>query len=1352
MEPVSVLLPVANAVLSQAAKSLTAPALQGIKTRIAGVGERKALVAALSRAFDRVERDTGHRFSEVDVNPGFWEHEGAAELAKVLVPGVEPSPAVLAEAAVDSLGRPRSADDRLERVIVLLPVFRSLLAALAEEVRAEQALQSFLGRSDAADTAAGMAHLVRHSGGAPATQDDRALYLRWIIDQNSYVRTVGLVRNTTVQLELSSVFVGLSAERERNPGDRARSWFERERAGLIARLEAGEIDQLGFEAAVDRLHERYRHDPAADAAPPTVSPVLEMVRDTAQVLVLGDPGSGKTTLLRYLALTHASALSLGAQVWGRTARLPIHLRIAEYARYGYPAFSISEFLPRYLHRMECQATGLADLLRRELEVGGCLILLDGLDEITSAERRRGVVTAVANFMGAYARYGNHFVVTSRIVGYQAAPLPEPFRAVRLHDMDDPTVERFLDLYCREIERVEAPNRTEAAITGAAAREAAAIGLALRTTPGVRRLAANPLLLTALVLVHRASGRLPHRRIEAYVEVCNALGLTWRSAHGVDEADLPDERILHRWLTELGSWLHAHRPEGAADRVELLAVLGPLWCEHQGIVWDPETLRSADPLGSVPGVAVTDFVAKVEAHTGLLVERAPGRYGFAHLTFEEYYAGRALALLGSATDRIAALRGRLHDPRYEEPILLALGLIGSGYPEQIDDVVAAAIHPATGRADIYERVLGRDLLFLLRLLADDPPLATTTIDAAVRRAVAEYLDRETGRGRFDSYREALASRLEALAGSRAGVRLPAAVAARAPGPGDPGQDGWCRLAGIALRAGPVDPALVSRLETIAQDSDEFLQYLAGRALAAVQTPHQGIDEALTRLLDGGGVWRFRGAALEGLVSRRALTPPVIAAVTRLAAHGPDRNPRLLRSLDGDGPLPEPMISALVDLAVADDDPRVRVEAVRALAHAEALNPEVIAVAADLAVTVPEVRSAAVRALAAGRAPAPPVVDALEGLATGSADKYVRSRAIQALADYGPLNPVVVAAATSLAADDDSEIVRARAIRSLALGGVRTEPVITALVRQATGNVPATIRRRAIEVLNRDGFLTPPVVDALLRTAAGRSAAVARVRAATVLVSGGVVAGPVVAVLEEIAGGGGDPRVRTQALELLTECGPLSEVAMAAAVGLMSPAVPPSVWARSAQALTAAGSVTGPVAAGLEALVTGDGPLDLRARALAVLAAAGALTEPAVAGATSIVTKSEPTYATARTLHTLMAGGVVTAELTAAAVRYARDGDDWLTRREAVRALRHAEAVPPIVELLIELFADDAGDVRRCAGDTLADLARADPGRAPSIRAALAAACDDPSLAVTSKDLARRGWNYAYDALLAVSRIG
>ena len=95
------------------------------------------------------------------------------------------------------------------------------------------------------------------------------------------------------------------------------------------------------------------------------------------------------------------------------------------------------FIPQYLAAtLECPVERLDVVVRNQLRAGRCLVLIDGLDEVTTPSDRRGVVASVARFAAVHLPRGNRFVCTSRVVGYASAPLPTDFTAVRLLEMDD----------------------------------------------------------------------------------------------------------------------------------------------------------------------------------------------------------------------------------------------------------------------------------------------------------------------------------------------------------------------------------------------------------------------------------------------------------------------------------------------------------------------------------------------------------------------------------------------------------------------------------------------------------------------------------------------------------------------------------------------------------------------------------------------------------------------------------------------------------------------------------------------------------------------------------------------------
>src|SRR5205814_1677669 len=232
---------------------------------------------------------------------------------------------------------------------------------------------------------------------------------------------------------------------------------------------------------------------------------------------------------------------------------------------------------------DCPKRGLADLLQSELDKGNCLILLDGLDEIVSAEDRLGVVKQIEDFVRRYSNKSNpnHFVITSRIAGYYSAPLGEPFAHYTVREMNEVQIQRFLERWCYAVEEAQTPEIPAQERANTAKREINGIMQAIRN-PGVRRLAVNPLLLRILALIHRSGAILPQKRIELYKLATDTLARTWRPAQGVSEAEilkespLLKEEYLTSLLSTLAYWLHINKPTGVATENDVYNVLGNAW--------------------------------------------------------------------------------------------------------------------------------------------------------------------------------------------------------------------------------------------------------------------------------------------------------------------------------------------------------------------------------------------------------------------------------------------------------------------------------------------------------------------------------------------------------------------------------------------------------------------------------------------------------------------------------------------------------------------------------------------------------------------------------------------------------
>ena len=326
------------------------------------------------------------------------------------------------------------------------------------------------------------------------------------------------------------------------------------------------------------------------------------------------------------------------------------------------------------------------MLTAALDAGAALVLLDGLDEVKDLALRHTVVERVADFYTFRRRKGNKFVLTSRVVGYRAVrPTADGLAECTLVDFDDDEIAAFVERWTAALERQAQGDTATAAAD--AARERRELLDAIQRNPSVRRLAANPLLLTILALMKRQGVTLPERRVELYDQYVTTLLSTWNRARGLGRPPTHDLDVVQtmRVLAPLALWMHEVSPGvGLVKREDLRRKLTAI-CAASG---EPD-----------PDQAARQFLEDVREYAGLLLERGPGEYGFIHLTFEEYLAAVAIALEGQGdcrpiVDRIAAHVG---DPAWREVALLTVGYLGirQQLPRVAGEVVEAlaAEHPA-----------------------------------------------------------------------------------------------------------------------------------------------------------------------------------------------------------------------------------------------------------------------------------------------------------------------------------------------------------------------------------------------------------------------------------------------------------------------------------------------------------------------------------------------------------------------------------------------------------------------------------------------------------------------------------
>lgn len=487
-------------------------------------------------------------------------------------------------------------------------------------------------------------------------------------------------------------------------------------------------------------------------------PLQELLPRYPRLVVLGDPGSGKTTFLKFVALALAEGLDAARDRLGLdfdtdpdvTPWLPVLFPVAAYveALKRDPTLALSDFLPDYFKGHELP--GMGPLLRSELAAGNCLLLLDGLDEVGSPGDRRLAVGRVADLVHRYP--GNRFVITSRIAGYEQASLSaDEFIHLTIQPFDTEDIALFAQQWCLAYEA-----RGDTAGTAAATKveiRAHRLVADIHSDPNITKLAANPLLLSILALIHYQGAQLPRRRVELYGLCVKTLAETWNRARGLGDrpinlylGDEPlDERFVVDVLGPVAYWMHEHCRERVIERRDLEEQLAGRLAEYGQV----SRLRARD--------MAADFVRLMVEQTGLLVPRGLDLFGFLHLTFEEYLAARYL--IDWVEDCEAEIQRLVAESRWWEVIRLgAAALTGrrvgklvsavldvglTGENRGRDVVLAGWCVVDAGRATAGRQVMNRLLSHLERVMRGtddsgylfDPPLIPAPTRAEAGRVLA-----------------------------------------------------------------------------------------------------------------------------------------------------------------------------------------------------------------------------------------------------------------------------------------------------------------------------------------------------------------------------------------------------------------------------------------------------------------------------------------------------------------------------------------------------------------------------------------------------------------------------------------
>ncbi len=360
---------------------------------------------------------------------------------------------------------------------------------------------------------------------------------------------------------------------------------------------------------------------------------LLLANQEQYLMVLGDPGIGKSTFLRKVGL---EALK-GNKDSYQHPLTPVLLELKN--------FKENEINIQALIEEEFKICGFPNVeknISNKLEKGELLILLDGLDEVPTANVYN-VIEKIQDFVDRYHK--NRFILSCRTA---ARTHLQRFTDIEIVEFDDQQIQSFIEhWFSSELDRKNetAKNCWEL--------------LQKEEYKSAKELAHTPLLLTFLCLVYDENQSFPTNRSRLYQDALRILLEKWSA-----EKRLPNRGLVYENLS--------------IEQEEILLseiayqnfVADKLFLEKREVVKQIKDHLKQN-LNAPQHLDGEKVLKTIEIEQGILVERARDVYSFSHLTLQEYLTAQYIY----DNDLIEeAVKNYVTETRWQEVFLLVAGLM------------------------------------------------------------------------------------------------------------------------------------------------------------------------------------------------------------------------------------------------------------------------------------------------------------------------------------------------------------------------------------------------------------------------------------------------------------------------------------------------------------------------------------------------------------------------------------------------------------------------------------------------------------------------------------------------------
>ncbi len=445
------------------------------------------------------------------------------------------------------------------------------------------------------------------------------------------------------------------------------------------------------------------------------------IRRYKRCVFVGDPGAGKTTLLKYLALR-----TVGKQL-PDIPDIPIHIELNAFATSGYSDlldFAATTWEDRYSFP-KADARAYMD---EKLHGGNAILLLDALDETVAGITLEEAEVSYKRAWDAIMKLitPSPIVVTARKAGYYQHARLTGFTELEVLDFRPEDIEQFVHNWfaCSPKPR-----------KGTSAHD---LNAKFARNARLQALAANPLLLSLIVIVYEDQLALPEKRAKLYERCVETLLSKWDSSRKIIRRREFESEKKRQLLTEIAWHFHCLGQRYFAESELLNVIAGFL------------------PAIGLPANQRMRVLEEITAENGLLKEQAKHWYGFLHLTLQEYFT----ALYITDNQQLSTLLSHLGDPWWEEVLLLYAGQTSDATP------LFQELIGFDTQTPLQDDIFSTRLILAGRCLTARPTIRNTTL----RPMIIERLFGELQQTPYSLTREQVANTLAEIGGAEINERL------------------------------------------------------------------------------------------------------------------------------------------------------------------------------------------------------------------------------------------------------------------------------------------------------------------------------------------------------------------------------------------------------------------------------------------------------------------------------------------------------------------------------------------------------------------------------------------------------